>query len=98
MLISIVTKNQLAANQMAVVSSFLPAFLLSGFTFAISNMPLPIQYVTRVVPSRYFVTLLRSIYLKGVGLELLWPEAVLLAAFAAVVLLLAKLKFKKKLT
>ena len=65
--------------------TFLPAFLLSGFVFAIGNMPRPIQVATHVVPARYFVSLLRGIYLKGVGLEVLAGELVILAVFGVAV-------------
>ncbi len=77
---------------------FLPSILLSGFMFAISNMPVPIQVVTYVVPARYFVTLLKGVYLKGIGLEILGWEALLLTAFTVVILLIANAKFKKKVT
>lgn len=97
MLISIVTKAQLLASQLAMVVTFLPAFLLSGFMYDISNMPNVIQVLTHVVPARYFVSLLKGIYLKGVGLELLMMEAVLLAVFGLLVLLAANLVFKKKM-
>jgi ABC-2 type transport system permease protein len=97
LLISIVARNQLLANQMALVATFLPSFLLSGFAFAITNMPHPIQVATHIVPARYFITLLRGIYLKGIGLEILALEALFLSIFSAVVLILANLKFKKKL-
>ena len=97
MLISIVTKTQLLASQLAMVVTFLPAFLLSGFMYDISNMPNAIQAITHVVPARYFVSLLKGIYLKGIGLELLMPEAALLAGFGLVVLLAANLLFKKKM-
>ncbi len=97
LLISIVARNQLLANQMALVATFLPSFLLSGFAFAITNMPRPIQVATHIVPARYFITLLRGIYLKGIGLEILALEALFLSIFSAVVLILANLKFKKKL-
>jgi ABC-2 type transport system permease protein len=60
-------------------------------------MPAPIRAVTYVVPARYFVTLLHGIYLKGVGLEVLAFEAILLTLFGAVMVLVAKVKFKKKL-
>jgi ABC-2 type transport system permease protein len=96
-LISIVTKNQLLASQLAMVLTFLPAFLLSGFMVPISNMPAPIQVVTYAVPARYFVTILRAIYLKGVGLSVFPLEALLLTAFAVLMFALANLKFKKKL-
>jgi ABC-2 type transport system permease protein len=97
MLISIVTKAQLLASQLAMVVTFLPAFLLSGFMYDISNMPNAIQAITHVVPARYFVSLLKGIYLKGIGLELLLLEAVLLAVFGLLVLLAANLVFKKKM-
>jgi ABC-2 type transport system permease protein len=97
MTISIVTKNQLLASQIAMVTTFLPAFLLSGFMFAIANMPIPIQAITHVIPARYFVALLKGIYLKGVGLDVLAGEAILLAAFSAIMLLVANRKLKKKL-
>jgi len=97
MLISIVAKNQLLANQVALVLTFLPSFLLSGFIYAIANMPRPIQVLTHVVPARYFVALLKSIYLKGVGLEIVAMEAFLLAIFGAAVVILANFAFKKKL-
>jgi ABC-2 type transport system permease protein len=60
-------------------------------------MPVPIQMVTYLVPARYFVALLKGIYLKGVGLEILWLEALLLALFGAAMLAVAHRKFKKKL-
>ncbi|HEU5415614.1 MAG TPA: ABC transporter permease [Candidatus Angelobacter sp.] len=97
MLISIVTKSQLLASQLAMVLTFLPSFLLSDFMYAISNMPKPIQVLTYLVPSRYFVTLLKGIYLKGVGLEVLGGQALLLAIFSTSMVLLADRKFKKKL-
>ena len=97
MLISIATKSQLLASQLAMVVTFLPAFLLSGFMYDISNMPNAIQAITHVVPARYFVSLLKGIYLKGIGLELLMLEAALLAGFGLVVLLAANLLFKKKM-
>ncbi|MGA2068153.1 MAG: ABC transporter permease [Thermoguttaceae bacterium] len=96
--ISIITKAQVVACQMAMTLTFLPSFLLSGFIFAIVNMPRPIQWITRVVPARYFITILKGIYLKGVGLEILAADAALLVVFAAVMLALAGWKFKKKLT
>jgi ABC-2 type transport system permease protein len=95
--ISIVTKNQLLASQLAMVLTFLPAFLLSGFMFAIANMPMPIQWITYLIPARYFVSLLKGIYLKGVGLEVLAGEALLLAVFSVVMVLVANAKFQKKL-
>lgn len=97
MVISIVTKSQLLASQLAMVLTFLPSFLLSGFMYAISNMPPPIQVATHLIPARYFVALLKGIYLKGVGLEVLALEAGLLALFGGVMVVLANVKFRKKL-
>ena len=97
MLVSIAAKSQLLASQVAMVATFLPAFLLSGFMFAIANMPKPIQAITYVVPARYFISLLKGIYLKGVGLQILAAEAGLLTVYAVLMLLLANVKFKKKL-
>jgi ABC-2 type transport system permease protein len=96
-LLSIITKSQLLASQLAIVTTVLPAFLLSGFIFPIENMPLPIQTVTRLISARYFVFILRGIYLKDVGLTVLWPEVLFLAAFGTIVLTVAVLKFRKKI-
>jgi ABC-2 type transport system permease protein len=96
-LVSVVTKSQLLASQLAMVLTFVPSFLLSGFVFAISNMPEPIQWVTYAVPARYFIAMLKAIYLKGVGLEILAGEAVLLTGYGMVMVLLANAAFKKKL-
>ncbi|MBI1921346.1 MAG: ABC transporter permease [Geobacter sp.] len=97
MLISIAGKSQFVASQFAMVATMLPAFLLSGFVFPIENMPVVIQWATHLIPARYFVTILRGIYLKGVGLEVLWREALLLAAFGGVFFMLAVRKFRKKI-
>lgn len=95
--ISIAAKNQLMATQFSMVLTFLPAFLLSGFMYAISNMPYVIQVVTYLVPARYFVAIMKGIYLKGVGLEILALEAALLVVFGLFMMLLSIVKFKKKL-
>ncbi len=96
-LISIVTKSQLLASQLAMVLTFLPSFLLSDFMYAVSNMPAPIQAITYLVPARYFVGALKGIYLKGIGLEVLALEASLLTVFGVAVVTLATVKFKKAL-
>ena len=67
--LSALARSQLLAFQMGVISSFLPAFLLSGFIFSIENMPWVVQVVTHIVPARYFVTMLKGIFLKGVGVR-----------------------------
>jgi ABC-2 type transport system permease protein len=96
-LISVVAKNQLMANQLAMVVTFVPSFLLSGFVFPIGNMPTVIQWITRLVPARYFIALLKGIYLKGVGLQVLAGEGLLLVLYAASTILLAVGIFRKKL-
>lgn len=97
MLISIAGKSQFVASQFAMVATLLPAFLLSGFVFPIENMPRLLQVMTHVIPARYFVTVLRGIYLKGVGLAVLWSEILFLALFGAVFLAMAMHKFRKKI-
>lgn len=97
MLISIVTKSQFLASQIALVVTMLPAFLLSGFVFPIANMPYPVQVVTHIFTARYFVTLLRGIYLKGLGLQMLAEDAFLLLIFAVLINALAHHKFRKKI-
>jgi len=96
-LISIVTKSQLVASQLALVVTMLPAFLLSGFIFPIENMPAPIQAITHIVTARYFVSILRGIYLKDVGLGVMAGPVALLVVFAVVVLALSVRKFRKKI-
>jgi ABC-2 type transport system permease protein len=96
-LISVVARTQVIANQMAMLSSFLPAFLLSGFIFSISNMPVPLQAITYIIPARYFVTILKGIFLKGVSLEYLILEALLLIVYGIVVFTLSVKKFHKRI-
>ena len=95
--ISAVARTQVAAYQMGILSSFLPAFLLSGFVYSIESMPWVIQVITHVVPARYVVTILKGIFLKGVGLSVLWGELGFLALFALIVFLLATRKLNQKL-
>ena len=97
MMISIVTKTQLLASQLAMIATFLPTFLLSGFAFDIANMPRVLQAISYLIPARYFIVIVKGIYLKGIGMEILLPEAALLVVFGVLVLLLAHIKFKKKM-
>jgi ABC-2 type transport system permease protein len=96
-LISIAGRTQLAASQAALITSFLPAFMLSGFLFSISNMPKPLQIVTYFIPARYFVTILKGIFLKGSTLKVLLPEALLLSLFAVLIFVAANRKFRKRI-
>jgi ABC-2 type transport system permease protein len=95
-LVSAVTRSQLVAYQLAIVTSFLPAFLLSGFVFAIENMPLPVQGITYLFPTRYFVTILKGIFLRGVGLEVLYAEVGLLILYAGLVFLVVTKRLRQK--
>lgn len=95
--ISAVAKSQLLASQIAMLATFLPAYLLSGFMFSIAVMPAPLKAVTFLVPARYFLVVTRGIFLKGVGLEVLAADALLMAAFAALGLSLAIRAFRKEL-
>ncbi|MFH1878954.1 MAG: ABC transporter permease [Candidatus Omnitrophota bacterium] len=97
-LISIFTRNQFFASQVAFIATFLPSFLLSGFAFPIENMPPFIQALTHVIPTRYFVVILKGIYLKGVGLAVLAPQVFFLIIFSLITVFLANLKFKKKVS
>lgn len=95
--LSAVTKTQLLAFQLGIISSFLPGFLLSGFIYAIENMPAPMRAVTYAVPARHFVTILKGIFLKGTGVEILWLPLALLIAYAVIIWALATRKLKAKL-
>ncbi len=97
MLISIRAKSQLVASQVAMVVTFLPSFLLSGFMYDIGNMPGWLQGITYAFPARYFVTILKGLFLKGIGLPVLGAEVGFLALFAAVVTLAATRAFRKNL-
>jgi ABC-2 type transport system permease protein len=95
--LSIRLKKQVLANQMAILSSFVPTMILSGFVFAIDNMPRAIQILTYVFPARYFLAILRGIYLKGIGLEILWVNALLLTLYAVIMIISANRGMKLKL-
>jgi ABC-2 type transport system permease protein len=97
MTLSIKLKSQVLANQLAIIAGFLPTLILSGFVFAIENMPLPLQFLTYIVPARYFIAILRGIYLKGIGLEILWLDALFLVVYALLMILLANRNFSFKL-
>lgn len=78
LLISNVTRSQLLANQVAIMATYLPSFLLSDFVFPVINMPKVIQMITLVIPARYFIDILSGIYLRNLGLTYLWPSMLVL--------------------
>jgi ABC-2 type transport system permease protein len=96
LLISTAADSQQVAFQIALLSSFLPTFILSGFIFPISSMPVPIQVITNIVPSRYFLVALRAIVLKGAGVGAFWEQLAALGIFAVVTLALASLRLRRE--
>jgi len=97
LIISTVARTQLLANQMAMIAGFLPTFLLSGFTFSIANMPTWLQIITYGIAPRYYVAILKDIFLKGIGFSFLWRETLVLIAMAIAGLWVASKTFKKEL-
>jgi drug efflux transport system permease protein len=95
--ISVIAKSQLAASQAALIATFLPAFLLSGFIYPIDQMPTVIRLITYVIPARYFMTITRDVFLKGTPIPLLLDDLVALAVFALLLTVLATRAFQKKL-
>ena len=98
LMISTVADSQQAAFQMAILASFLPTMMLSGFVFPLASMPAPIRAVTYIVPARYFLVALRSIVLKGAGLAIFWPQLVALAVYAALMLTMASRRLHRQWT
>jgi ABC-2 type transport system permease protein len=96
-LVSTVTETQMAAMLTAIILSMLPSILLSGFIFPISQMPRVIQVITIIVPARYFIEILRDIYLKGLGIEYFWREVLYILLFGFAMLTLAARRFRKRL-
>ncbi len=94
---SVTAKSQLAASQFALVATFLPTFLLSGFLFPIDQMPVVVQAITRALPARYYVTILRNIFLKGTPVSMFASQLAALAVYALVLVTLATRAFHKRL-
>ena len=96
-LISSLVDSMAPAMLISMLVSVLPSVLLSGFVFSIRNMPAVLQWISMVVPARYFIIIMRGLYLKGVGLEILWPQLLFIALFAFIVFTVAILRFRKRL-
>jgi ABC-2 type transport system permease protein len=94
--ISAATRNQAAAYQLGILTTFLPGFLLSGFVFAIDTMPKAIQGFSLIVPARYFVSAVKGIFLKGVGIGVIWEELVFLILYASLIFLFSVRKMNQK--
>lgn len=98
LLISTIARTQQVAFQAALLSSFLPTFILSGFVFPISSMPWAVQIITYAVPARYFLVALRAIVLKGAGVEAFAGELAAMAAFSLAMLGLASVRLAREWT
>ncbi len=96
LLISSIAETQQVAFQVALLSSFLPTLMLSGFIFPIASMPTFLRGVTYLVPARYFLVALRGIVLKGVGVSMLWEQLMALSIYSAIVLLLASVRLRRQ--
>lgn len=96
-LISVIARNQLFATQLALLGTFLPTFLLSGFVFPIGNMPYLLQMITYVIPARHFITVLRALYLKAAGPEAIAVPAMMLVILTFFITLVAVRKLGKQL-
>ena len=94
--LSAAVKSQLLATQTAMIATYLPALLLSGLMFDVNAMPFVLRVVSRLVPARYFITVTRGVFLKGVGPEVLWPQGLGMVLFAALGLTMAVRVFKKE--
>ena len=97
LLVSTLSRTQQQAMMLAAFVFMLPQIYLSGFIFPIQNMPRAFQLITYVVPLRYFVVILRGVFLKGVGLATLWPQVVALLGLGVLILFLARLRFRRQL-
>ncbi len=97
LLISVVAKNQFVAGQIAIIATFLPAFILSGFLFDIGSMPRAVQYVTYVIAARYFVSILQTLFLAGDVWDVVIPNALALGVMCVFFLLLVRKRMKKRL-
>lgn len=95
--ISIIAKTQLAASQISLIVTFLPAFLLSGFMYPIDQMPAIIQVITHIIPARYFMSILRNVFLKGTSIMSMWQDFLGLGLFALILAFVATQAFKKRL-
>jgi ABC-2 type transport system permease protein len=96
LLVSTMADTQQVAFQIALLTSYLPTLMLSGFIFPISSMPAFLQVITHIVPARYFLVALRGIVLKGVGPEVFWRELAALVVFATVIIALASIRLKRE--
>ncbi|GHC62013.1 transport permease protein [Ulvibacter litoralis] len=96
-LISTISETQQTAMMASLMGLMLPTILLSGFIFPISSMPLPLQVISNIIPAKWFIILIKGILLKGVGLEVLWKETLVLVAMIVAFIGLSVMKYKTRL-
>jgi ABC-2 type transport system permease protein len=97
LLVSVLTKNQMVATQVGLLTSMLPVVLLSGFIFPIANMPRVLQAVAVVMPATHYLAALRGVLLRGAGFAVHWPNLLALAAFATAMVALSTAKFRRRI-
>jgi len=97
LLISTITKSQFVASQATLLVTFLPALMLSGFLFDLRSMPTAVRFITYILPARYYVALLQTLFLAGDVWAVIWPNMAVLACMAASLLLLTRFVTRKKL-
>jgi ABC-2 type transport system permease protein len=97
MLISSISSTQLVAMAIAVMATMLPTVLLSGFMYPISTMPAPIRAITYFIPARYYLVIVRGLFLKGIGPAELWPQGLMLLVSGVFLIVMSARKFKKVL-
>jgi ABC-2 type transport system permease protein len=96
LLLSTVIKNQMIANQAAILITYLPSFLLSNFVFPISNMPKALQIITYIVPARYYISILGDIYMRNAGFMAVWHNYAVLAAIPVVLFTINYMLLKRE--
>jgi ABC-2 type transport system permease protein len=97
LLVSTLSRTQQQAMMISTFVFLMPQIYLSGFIFPIQNMPRIFQIVTYAVPLRYYATALRGIFLKGIGFDVLWPQALALLALATIIFTVARLRYRRRL-
>ncbi|MCB9674453.1 MAG: ABC transporter permease [Alphaproteobacteria bacterium] len=98
LVLSAVLKSQQVALQLSMVATMLPSLLLSGFVFPISNMHPVLQAISTIIPARYYIAITRGLFLKGTGIDVLWPQLVAMSIFAVVMLIVATSRFRRSLS
>jgi ABC-2 type transport system permease protein len=96
LLISTVTDSQQVAFMISVFTSLLPSFLLSGFIFPVSSMPIPLQIISNVAVNKFFLVVVRGVMLKGVGFAAVWEQFLYMFIFAAVTLGISTMRMQKR--